>query len=134
MLQLTSLEKAVASLKEVIEEYEKTKNMFVRDACIQRFEYTYELSHKMLKRHLEMSSANPAEIDQMSFQDLIRTGSEKGLLLHGWDEWKLYRKARGTTSHAYDEVKALDVLSIIPRFFEEVKYLLEQLNKQNHSH
>lgn len=131
MLQLTSLEKAITSLKEVLEEYEKTKNIFVRDACIQRFEYTYELSHKMLKRHLEMSSANPAEIDQMSFQDLIRTGCEKALLLHGWGEWKLYRKARGATSHAYDEGKALDVLSMVPAFFEEAKYLFEQLEKQN---
>ena len=85
MLELTSLEKTVASLKEVLEEYEKTENVFIRDACIQRFEYTYELSYKMLKRHLEMTSANPAEIDHMSFQDLIRTGSEKALLLHGWD-------------------------------------------------
>ena len=134
MLQFTSLEKAVASLKEVLEEYKKTENVFIRDACIQRFEYTYELSYKMLKRHLEMTSANPAEIDHMSFQDLIRTGSEKALLLHGWDQWKLYRKSRGTTSHAYDEEKALDVLSIVPAFFEEAQYLLEQLRKYNPSH
>ena len=49
-------------------------------------------------------------------------------------EWKLYRKSRGTTSHAYDEEKALDVLSIVPAFFEEALYLLEQLKKYNPSH
>jgi predicted nucleotidyltransferase len=34
----------------------------VRDACIQRFEFTYELSHEMLRRFLEATSANPADV------------------------------------------------------------------------
>ncbi len=47
--------------------------------AILRFEYTYELSHKMLKRYFEMTEPNAEMIDQMLFPDLIRTASERGL-------------------------------------------------------
>ncbi len=52
----------------------------LRNSVIQCFESTYELSHKMLKRYLEETSANPDEFDLGTFQNLIRTGKEKGLL------------------------------------------------------
>jgi len=126
-LILTSLENAVASLQDALNEYAKEKDAYVRDAVIQRFEYTYELSHKLLKRHLEATAANPDEIDTLSFQDLIRLGSERQLLRSGWDKWSLYRKLRGTTSHTYDEAKAQEALKKIPEFYEEAHFLLQQL-------
>lgn len=130
-LELTPLEKSIASLNEALQEHAKDEeNDFVRDASIQRFEFTYDLSHKMLKRFLEMTSANPAELDKISFQDLIRTGDEKGLLLNGWDVWIGYRKARNITSHTYDEAKAAEVFAIIPDFYEESKFLLEKLQER----
>ncbi len=130
-LDLTSLNKAVLSLKEALDEYEHNTSKFIRDACIQRFEYTYELSHKMLKRQLEIMSANPNEIDALSFPDLIRQACEKSLLLNDWSKWKNYRKQRGTTSHAYDEEKAIKVFEIIPEFYQEAEYLLQQLKVRN---
>ena len=129
-LILTSLENAVASLQDALNEYAKEEDTYVRDAVIQRFEYTYELSHKLLKRHLEATAANPDEIDTLSFQDLIRLGSERQLLRSGWEKWSLYRKLRGTTSHTYDEAKAQEALKKIPEFYEEAHFLLQQLQKQ----
>lgn len=127
-LDVSSLEKAVASLKEALTEYSKQPtNKFIRDASIQRFEYTYELSYKMLKRYLEMTEASAEEIDQMSFPNLIRTGSEKGLLLHGWDQWSQYRHARNMTVHTYDEHKAVEVCMVIPQFLADATYLLDKL-------
>jgi hypothetical protein len=52
----------------------------MRDAVIQRFEYSYELSWKMLKRHLEEVVPEPAIVDQWSFKELIREAAERGLL------------------------------------------------------
>jgi len=89
-----------------------------------------EISHKMLKRFLEMTSATPQSIDEMPFPDLIRTGSEQGLLLSSWDVWQDYRKARGTTSHTYDEAKAAEVLAVIPAFLDEARYLLGRLEQR----
>ena len=129
-LILTSLENAIASLQDALNEYAKEEDPYVRDAVIQRFEYTYELSHKLLKRHLEATAANPDEIDTLSFQDLIRLGSERQLLRSGWEKWSLYRKLRGTTSHTYDEAKAQEALKKIPEFYEEAHFLLQQLQKQ----
>ena len=77
-LDFSSLKKAIASLDEAVTEYKKDfHNKFVRDASVQRFEYIYELSYKMLKRYLEMTEPSAEEIDQMSFPNLIRMGFER---------------------------------------------------------
>ncbi len=96
-------------------------------AAIQSFEFTYELSHKMLRRFLVLSLPDPGEALEMSFQDLIRTGNERGLVRSGWSSWRDYRAARGATSHAYDEEKADAVFALLPRFLEEAKELSERL-------
>lgn len=131
-LDLSSLKKAAYSLEEAVNEHKKQQdNLFVRDATIQRFEYTYELTYKMLKRFLEMTEASSEAIDQMSFATLIRTGAEKGLLQNSWNIWSTYRTARNLTSHTYNEAKAIEVCAIIPGFLIEAKYLIEQLEKRS---
>jgi hypothetical protein len=65
----------------------------------------------------------------MSVQEIIRTGAEKGLLLHSWDEWRIYRAARNATSHAYNENKAEEVFLSIPAFYEDAIYLQHQLEQ-----
>ena len=102
----------------------------IRDGLIQRFEFTYEISHKMLKRYLEQVSANPAEFDQMSFQDLIRTANEQGLLQGDWTDWKQYRDMRSRTSHTYDEAVALAVVQGIEKFLDEAVFLQNKLQQK----
>lgn len=130
-LELSSFERALASLDEALAEFDRTQSQFVMDACIQRFEYTYELAHKLLKRQLEAMSPNPSEIDQMSFADMIRSGAERGLLANGWDEWRGFRNARNATSHAYNEKKANEVFERIPAFRDEAAVLLARLQERN---
>lgn len=131
LLDLSSLEKALYSLDASLKEYKKNHNDFIRDSCIQRFEYCYELSTKMIKRFLELTSPAADVIDELSFPDLIRKGSEVGLLQTEWPNWKKYRDARNTTSHAYNEIKATEVMAVIPNFFHESQFLLSQLKKRN---
>jgi nucleotidyltransferase substrate binding protein (TIGR01987 family) len=99
----------------------------LRNSVIQCFEFTYELSHKMLKRYIEETTASPEEIDLSTFQNLIRLGSEKGLLRSDWLRWKEYRQARTDSSHTYDEDRAEVVYKIAPDFLLEAKYLYQQL-------
>lgn len=47
-----NLEKAYLRLKEVCELYDG-KNEIIRDSLIQRFEFTYELTHKALKEFMK---------------------------------------------------------------------------------
>ncbi len=77
-----------------------------------------------------MAAPTPDDIDGMSFQDLIRTGNEQGLLLSDWEEWKKYRQSRTDTSHTYNEEKALLVIEKIPAFLDEARFLLKQLRKR----
>lgn len=131
-LDLTPLANAVKRLAEGLAEYQSNPaHTLVRDGLVQRFEFTYESSHKMLKRYLEATSASPAEFDAMPFADLIRTGNEQNLLRGTWPDWKRYREMRAKTSHTYDEGVALQVVAVIPSFLAEAEYLLEQLQKRN---
>lgn len=99
----------------------------LRNSVIQCFEFTYELSHKMLKRFLEETSASSTDISNYSFQDLIRTANEKGLLRSDWLSWRTYRQARNNSSHSYDEDKAEQVYQIASDFLLEAKHLYQQL-------
>lgn len=131
-LDLTPLENAITRLSEGLARYEKdTSDEQIRDGLIQRFEFSYEISHKMLKRHLEAVSPSPEQFDGMAFADLIRSGNEQGLLLGDWPKWRNYREMRGKTSHTYDEAVAIEVVQDIPAFLEEARYLLKQLQARN---
>lgn len=123
-LDLGPMQRAIARLEEGLARYQQDiSDAQIRDGLIQRFEFTYEISHRTLKRYLEATSSNPVEIDAMSFQDLIRTGNERGLLLGAWPQWRTYRDMRAKTSHTYDENTAIAVVAGIPALLEEAKYL-----------
>ena len=103
----------------------------LRNSVIQCFEFTYELSHKMLKRYLEDTAASPDEFDLSTFQNLIRTGNEKGLLRSDWLCWKTYRQARTDSSHTYDVDRAEAVYKVAPDFLQEAKYLFQKLRDRS---
>lgn len=130
-LDITPLGRAVARLDEGLRRYlQDTRDDQIRDGLIQRFEFTYELSHKMLKRYLEAASANPAAFDAMDFQTLIRTGNEQGLLLGEWPAWRTWRNLCARSSHAYNENVALEVVGAIPGFLDEARHLLDRLTER----
>jgi nucleotidyltransferase substrate binding protein (TIGR01987 family) len=130
-LDISALTKAIDRLQEGLVRYQlDTTDTQIRDGLIQRFEFTYEISHKTLKRYLEASSATPEQYDQMPFQDLIRSGNEQALLLGNWPAWKLYRDMRSKTSHTYDEEVALEVVAQIPAFLKEAIYCRDQLRQR----
>jgi len=128
---LSAFEKAIQRLDEGFQRYQQDiTDTQIRDGLIQRIKFTYELSHRMLKRYLEFASATPEQFDRMAFQDLIRSGNEQGLLLGEWPRWKRYRDMRSKTSHTYDEVVALSVVAGIPDFLEEARFLREKLRER----
>ena len=130
-LDLTALANARLRLAEGLQRYQlDTCDAQIRDGLIQRFEFTYEICHRTLKRYLETVSATPDEYDTMPFADLIRSGNEQGLLRSGWPVWKSYREMRSKTSHTCDESTAVEVAAGIPDFLEEAGYLLAQLQQR----
>ena len=127
-LDLSPLDRAIDRLNEGLVRYQQDiSDTQIRDGLIQRFEFSYEISHKMLKRYLEFASPTPEQYEEMMFQDLIRSGNEQGLLLGSWPDWKRYRSMRSKTSHTYVEDVALEVVGGIPTFLEEARYLRDQI-------
>jgi nucleotidyltransferase substrate binding protein (TIGR01987 family) len=130
ILDLTSLEKALAALDRALARSAKAPgDEELRDACIQRFEFTFELSWKMLKRRLEMDLPDAAEVDTMSYRTLIRAGAERGLIADP-TTWFIYRDKRNLTTHTYDAAKANDIAGVLPRFAADARLLLDALRKR----
>ncbi|MBR1374658.1 MAG: HI0074 family nucleotidyltransferase substrate-binding subunit [Cardiobacteriaceae bacterium] len=129
------LENAVDRLAEGLAVYQEDNADIIRDGLIQRFEFSYEISHKILKRFLQNISANAEQFDEMSFADLIRSANKQNLLLGNWQNWKKYRDMRNRTSHTYDEQIAISIVAEIPDFLKEIQYLLvkikERMNAEN---
>jgi nucleotidyltransferase substrate binding protein (TIGR01987 family) len=130
-LDISALQRAIIRLEEAVTTYQQdTSQSLIRDGLVQRFEFTYEISNKMLRRYLAANAVPPELISGMNFADIIRVGNENGLLLGNWPRWKTFRDMRARTSHSYDEVVALDVVAGIPAFLDEARYLRDRLSER----
>lgn len=130
-IELEPLTKAISRLDFALARHHREPaDEEVRDSVIQRFEFTYDLCTKMLRRVLEATSDDAEAIQQMTFPTLIRTGWEQGLVIGGWPAWFEFRKMRNTTSHTYDEAKAIDVASKVPGFMDEARSLAAKLQER----
>lgn len=82
--------------------------------AIQKFEFVYELSIKMLKRQLKNIESNDTDIDSTEFRDILRMAAQYGLI-ESPEVWLDYRKMRNITSHTYDQNKAQQVYNGISK-------------------
>ncbi len=129
-LDLTALENSLKRLGEVMERYRKdTSDDAIRDSVIQRFEFTYSITLKILRKYFIERAFIVEDVNQMSFNDMIRTANQMQLLKSNLEVWSKFREMRNMTSHTYDENIALKVVSIIPDFYTEIDFLLNKLKK-----
>jgi len=132
MIDLSPFAKAVSRLQSAIEEQaNEPHRLLLRAGLIQTFEYTFELSHKMIRRYLADTEPSPAVVAELTFEGLIRRADELGLVSAPIATWKEFRKARTDTSHTYNEENALSVVARIPAFAEEATFLLKRLQERN---
>ena len=102
----------------------------LRDACIQRFEYCFELSWKMLKRQIEAETGNTTEVDGYSKRTLFRVAAERGLI-DSPEPWFVYLVQRNKTSHAYNAQVATELAAVLEEFFTAASTLLAKLETRN---
>jgi len=95
---------AVNRLEEALMQPE---NSFMRDATIQRFEFTYELAWKALKLWLEHK-----DITVLNAKDVLQAALDQGVLVDG-NGWTQLHRMRNLTSHTYDETQAVRVYQFI---------------------
>jgi nucleotidyltransferase substrate binding protein (TIGR01987 family) len=129
---LGPLRRTIGALQEALFTYQsrttdESLRVLLRDATIQRFEFTFEVAWKTLKRFLEENSIEP--IDRLTNRQLFRLGFEQGLLRDS-AAWMLYLGRRNLTSHVYSEAIAAQVFEVIPEFLEDARFLLAQLEQR----
>lgn len=112
--RLDSYHKALARLAEIVGASKKRAlNEFERDGLVQRFEFTHELSWKLMKAYAEYQGFDGIG----GSRDATRKAFEMSLISDG-QSWMDMIKSRNETSHNYDGSMADDVVdSIINRFY-----------------
>lgn len=121
LLSLAAFKKALASLERAIQQ---PKNEFNRDSVIQRFEYSFELSWKILKRYFMLNQ----NLDESHIKNLFREAGKQGLV-DSVENWFAYHKARNLTSHTYNEETAEEVYLAACDFYKDAVVLLSRLEK-----
>ena len=120
---LKSLEKALLQLSDALEESESP---IVRDACLQRFEFSYELLWKTLKIFLEeihgVRAVSPRQVFKEAFALSI---IDEELTFVEMIE------SRNTLSHTYNEEQATKIYVKCADYLKAMKSVLAQLNKQS---
>jgi nucleotidyltransferase substrate binding protein (TIGR01987 family) len=100
-----NFEKAVQRLKEAVAELQtETASDVVRDGVIQRFEFTYELAWKSMKKYLQsigiVDVNSPKAIIKEAFTQQIITNETT---------WLQMLSDRDLTSHVYKESLAVEI-------------------------
>ena len=98
-------ERALARLGEVllVDETE-----IVRDAIIQRFEFTFEMAWKTLFRYLTGQGERVAEKAWAVLPEAFQSQ-----LIEDAEAWDRMRELRNQTSHEYNQQKAIDVVAFV---------------------
>lgn len=123
--RLDSYHKALARLAEIVGASKKRAlNEFERDGLVQRFEFTHELSWKLMKAYAEYQGFDGIG----GSRDATRKAFEMSLISDG-QSWMDMIKSRNETSHNYDGSMADDVVdSIINRFYPLLADFYQKMN------
>lgn len=104
-LQREHFAQALARLEDALAQPETE---YLRDAVIQRFEFTFEMAWKTLFRYLWLKGERVAA----KAWDVLPAAFEARLITDA-DTWMRLREMRNDTSHEYDEGKALTVVAFL---------------------
>ncbi|HAR86146.1 MAG TPA: nucleotidyltransferase [Clostridium sp.] len=120
-----NLKKAYGKLKEVSDIYDG-KNEIIRDSLIQRFEFTYELTHKTMKEFMKYLGVTL----ENSFPRTIFKKAYVNNLISDDKVWINLLEDRNSTSHIYNENLANEVADrIIKDYVNAIGELVENLEK-----
>ena len=125
-LKKEQTERALASLQELVPQYiENPKDIILRDAMIQRFEYSTEAFWKYLKAYLSiehnLSANSPREVIRTGLKTKLYSEQISKELLQMLDD-------RNLTSHTYVEELAESIAARIPSYSTVMQKAMNQLS------
>jgi nucleotidyltransferase substrate binding protein (TIGR01987 family) len=121
--KLEQVEKALSTLEEIFNEpYSK----IVRDAGVQRFEYTFEVLWKLLKEYLSYKEGIMCNSPKSCFREAFSVGilseEETVSFIQMTDD-------RNLTSHTYDEEVADLLFGKVRGYYQLMRELLLRIKK-----
>lgn len=130
-IDLSALRKALSVLTEALglwhaEPVGTVLKPHLRSAVIQSFEFSYELCLRSLRRVLIERAGSADLVTDLSFNDLLRSAADAGLLPEP-GAWRVWRELRNATSHAYNETRAEQVAQDAESFCIDALALLAAL-------
>lgn len=123
MQYLENLKNALKSLKDSINP--PCLNDRERDGAIQRFEFTFELSWKTIRKYFILTGLEMSIGPKIIF----REGFREGLILD-FENWYKYLEARNNMSYLYNGLLTDEVFSIIPDFIINCEDLIYNIEKK----
>lgn len=124
-LKQEQTQRALASLEELVSKYsENQTDVILRDALIQRFEYSTEAFWKYLKAYLQteqnLSANSPREVIRTGLTAKLYSEETSQELLQMLDD-------RNLTSHTYVEELAESIADRIPDYSKNMSEVMTQL-------
>ena len=116
---MVDLQKAIKRLKEAAKL--PSGVLIHQDATIQRFEFTFELTWKVIREF-----ANFKGLETTSPRDAFRIASDLGLV-NNPEVWFDFLKDRNLSTHLYNEDEAIKIFSHLPNFVSECEALIEKI-------
>ena len=125
-LKKKQTQRALSSLEELVSKYSANQtDVILRDALIQRFEYSTEAFWKYLKAYLQTEHSLSAN----SPREVIRTGLFAKLYSEEISQELLQMlDDRNLTSHTYVEELAESIAHRIPEYSKNMNALMTQLS------
>ncbi len=117
---------AIKALKTLEEIQKEPYSIIVRDAAIQRFEYTFEALWKFLKEYLREKEGIIANSPKSCFREIFSLGllseeeAEKSLKM---------TDRRNDTSHTYKEEVAEIIYNELDEFTRLIKQMLDRIKQ-----
>ena len=97
----------------------------IRESVIQRFEVTYDVLWKAIKRYLMFTLGIP-DIPN-SPKPIFRLAHENGILSADITFWLKVADARVATSHDYSSAKADACIELLPTFLDALEPMVDRL-------
>ena len=119
--RISDLENAISRLNEAIEDSRNYSIESLKDAVIQRFEFSLELSWKAMKNYLNYQGILEATTPKQTIKEAFANG-----LIKNGETWIDMLNDRNLTSHTYNQADADEIYkAIVEEYYEE---MLSNLN------
>ncbi len=119
--RLAACQRAVATLDEILQ---TPASVIVRDASIQRFEYSFESLWKLLKTYLDQREGIVCNSPKACFREALKAGL---LSASDVETCLVMTDDRNLTSHTYIEAVAEAIYSKLPPYRDVMKQLLSSI-------